>query len=208
MNQAEREAFQRRVQEGKSPVKSIRHWQTMRLSFEQICQGEDPWIPLGNFMNDWYAYHLQERERLVCDPLPDDYPPSFHCWAAFCAASVRWFCSTYEIPCPGWVDAPSYILAEPWYMENSPAQWQGLRETTAEEFTHHNIYCGNTVYLNKYERNEQGRWLQAYPVDVQERRALARAATARLMQKRTEAEQIKQKALPLRRALLVSPDIS
>jgi hypothetical protein len=24
--------------------------QMMRVTFEEICQGQDPWIPLGNFM--------------------------------------------------------------------------------------------------------------------------------------------------------------
>ncbi len=43
--------------------------QTMRVTFEEICQGQDPWIPLGNFMNDWYAYHSDRRPELIADPL-------------------------------------------------------------------------------------------------------------------------------------------
>ncbi|HEY0757433.1 MAG TPA: hypothetical protein VGD98_26000 [Ktedonobacteraceae bacterium] len=30
-------------------------YQTTRLSFEQIYQGERPWTALGNFMNHWYS---------------------------------------------------------------------------------------------------------------------------------------------------------
>src|SRR5260370_679710 len=120
---------------------SLGHYQTMKLSFEQICQGKREWTALGNFMNDWYAYHFEERERLIVDPLPETYPADFHRWAVFCAASVRWFCSTYEVPCPSWVDNPRYILPEPWYMSNPPSLWQDARETTAEEFKCHNIYC-------------------------------------------------------------------
>lgn len=176
------------------------HYQTMKLSFEQICQGQSPWIPLGNFMNDWYAYHLDERERLIRDPLPESYPVEFRRWAAFCAASVRWFCATYEIPCPGWVDNPHYVLSEPWYMSAPPSLWQHERETTAEEFTQHNIYCGNRLYTNKYERDERGKFLKAHPVDLQERRALARRATARLEQKRAEEERWEQEWLPVLQA--------
>lgn len=164
------------------------HYQTMKMSFEQICQGEQPWVALGNFRNDWYAYHPDERERLVIDPLPETYPHEYHRWAVFCAASARWFCSTYEIPCPSWVDDTRYILPEPWYMSTPPSLWQHARETTPEEFVRHNIFCGNRVYKNKYEVDERGRPLKAHPVDLQERRVLVRAAAARAKRDREELE--------------------
>lgn len=173
------------------------HYQTMRLSFEEICQGKYPWVPLGNFMNDWYANHFDERERLVIDPLPEKYQQ----WAAFCAASVRWFCSTYEIPCPSWVDNSKYVLSEPWYMNCLPAYWEKQWKETAEEFRHHNVYCGNRVYTNKYERNERGLLFSAHPVDVQERRALARISTARLAQEWAEEDRLIQEYLPKALAL-------
>src|SRR2546429_9913825 len=74
------------------------HYQTMRITCEQICRGRAPWVALGNFMNDWYANHFFEREQLIIDPLPETYPSEHHQWVAFCAASVRWFCSTYDVP--------------------------------------------------------------------------------------------------------------
>jgi hypothetical protein len=37
--------------ERNNPVSNNRvRLQTFRRSFEQICQGEDPWLPLGNFL--------------------------------------------------------------------------------------------------------------------------------------------------------------
>lgn len=127
--------------------------QTMKLSFEEICQGQDPWIPLGNFMNDWYAYHKDQRSELVADPLPTPgiYPPELHKWAAFCAASVEWFCITYSIPCPDWVHNPIYRLPEPWFSRNNEKARARLLTTTPEEFTKRNIFCGNRMFLNKYE---------------------------------------------------------
>ena len=70
--------------------------QTMHLSFQEICQGERPWTALGNFMNDWYEYHKDRRAELVADSLPSSeaYSPEIQRWAAFCAASTEWFCST------------------------------------------------------------------------------------------------------------------
>lgn len=176
-------------------------YQTMRLSFEQICQGKSPWIPLGNFMNHWYGCHFDERERLIIDPLPERYPQEYHEWAAFCAASVRWFCSTYEIPCPSWVDDPRYVLSEPWCMSHPRPDWEKLRKETAEEFLQHNIYCGCRVYKNKYEEDEQGNWLRFHPVDVQERRAVARIATARLARHWAEEDRLLQEYLPTALAL-------
>lgn len=177
------------------------HYQTMRLSFEQICQGETPWVALGNFMNDWYAYHFEEREKLVAEPLPEVYPQEYHKWAVFCAASVRWFCSTYELLCPSWVDNPRYELPEPWYMDYQPASWERLRETTAEEFTRYNIYCGDCVYKNKYERDEQGFPLRFHPVDLQKRRELVRGAGERLAREWAERERVIREYMPIAQAL-------
>ncbi len=182
------------------------HYQTMKLSFEQICKGEQPWIPLGNFMNDWYAYHFEERERLIVDPLPDIYAEEFQQWAAFCAASVRWFCSTYEVPCPSWIDHPCYVLSKPWYMDAPRSLWQEERRETAPEFAQHNIYCGNRVYINKYERDEQNLPLRAHPVELQERRARVRIADARLKREYARLEEIYKKYVPLRHALQASKD--
>lgn len=135
--------------------------QTMKLSFEEICQGQDPWIPLGNFMNDWYAYHKDQRPELVADPLPapGTYPSELHKWAAFCTASVEWFCATYNIPCPDWIHSPIYILPQPWFFRSSEKARTRLLTTTPAEFAKRNIFCGNRMFLNKYE-----------PIDLQRQR--------------------------------------
>jgi len=125
--------------------------QTMRRSFEEICQGQTPWIPLGNFMNDWYAYHPDRRAELVADPLPETYPQEYQKWAAFCAGSVEWFCSTYGVPCPSWVMDTRYILASPWFFYDNERVRQRLLATTPEVFTKRNIFCGNRMFLNKWE---------------------------------------------------------
>jgi len=127
--------------------------QTMRLSFEEICQGERPWTSLGNFMNDWYEYHKDHRAELVADPLPssETYSPEMQKWAAFCAASTEWFCSTYGVPCPTWVHSSRYVLPEPWYTRQAEKVRQWLIDNTPDEFAKRNIFCGNRMFLNKYE---------------------------------------------------------
>lgn len=170
--------------------------QTMRLSFEEICEGQDPWIPLGKFMHDWYELQRNRREELVADPFPLTYPQEFHRWAAFCAASVRWFCATYELPCPSWVDDPEYILSEPWYMNDPLERRKDSPQETAAEFTLHNVFCGNSLYTNKYERDDRGWPLCSHPVDLQERIEVVRRASELLARIWEEEERQYQEYLP------------
>ena len=124
---------------------------TMRRAFEEICLEERPWTALGNFMNAWWGYGKEQREELVKDPLPHDYPEQYHHWATFCAASADWFATTYDVPRPQWVDDPKYILADPWYFEKPKSLWPRLRKETLPEFSQRNIFCGDRVYANKWE---------------------------------------------------------
>jgi hypothetical protein len=127
--------------------------QTMHRSYREICRGERPWTALGNFMNDWYEYHKDQRPELIAEPLalPDPCPLELQRWAVFCAASVEWFCSTYGVPCPSWVHNSVYVLEEPWFTRESDTIRQWLINTTPKQFSRRNIFCGNRVFLNKYE---------------------------------------------------------
>lgn len=91
--------------------------QTMAITYAEICQGEEPWIAPGNFMNDWFDYARNWREDLVKEPIVYHLPaaPDLQRWAAFCAASVEWFCQRYAVKCPEWVFCPNYTLADPWF---------------------------------------------------------------------------------------------
>ncbi len=130
--------------------------QTIEISFHEICEGEDPWIPLGNFLNDFFGNYPERREELVRDPLqkPEDLTPDDSRWAVFCAATVEHLCQKYAIPCPDWVNDPAYMLAEPWYYSlgaHKPSVRERLERETPEPFTRRNIYCGNRMFVNKYE---------------------------------------------------------
>jgi len=128
----------------------------MALTFQAICQGERPWVALGNFMNEWFDYARKQRAQLVADPLALPETPDLHTlrWAAFCAASVEWLCTQYGVPCPTWVQNDAYSLPDPWF--DSPGAdirrvRERLRQQTPEPFTRRNIFCGNRVFANKYE---------------------------------------------------------
>ncbi|SRR5229473_2026741 len=143
-------------------MESSNHLQTMAIAYQEICQGETPWVALGNFMNAWFGYATDKRMQLVTDPisLPETLNTDTQRWAVFCAASVEWLCERYNVLCPSWVHNPSYNLAEPWFY--SPGAHKSevrarLIKETPEPFTRRNIFCGNRMFANKYELVEQMR---------------------------------------------------
>ncbi len=137
--------------------------QTFKRCFEQILMGKSPWIPLGNFMHQFFGSYKHLRSELVAESIevPEMCSPEQVKWAVFCAASVEYLCKKYEIPCPLWALNPRYMLEQPWYDDinaDLPDVQEELRQTTPEEFSKRNIFCGDRTYRNKYEHEgRQGR---------------------------------------------------
>ncbi|GHO49616.1 hypothetical protein [Ktedonospora formicarum] len=132
--------------------------QTMNVSYKEIRAGEDPWIPLGNFMNDFFGNYPERREELVREPLeePVEMTPDLWRWTVFCAASVEYLCQKYDLPCPAWAMNPLYTLDEPWYYSlgsHKESVRERLRQQTPPAFTRRNIFCGSRMFVNKYERS-------------------------------------------------------
>ncbi len=137
-------------------IPNIKTVQTIARAYQQICTGEEePWIALGNFRNAWYGYAKDYRVALVNDPLQEPAQHTEHTrrWAAFCAASVEFLCSCYDVPCPAWVHHPHYILTAPWWPEHARdlATRRQLMQITPPPFRQRHIFCGNRLYQNKYE---------------------------------------------------------
>lgn len=140
-------------------IHSSNHLQTIAYAYQEICQGEEPWVALGNFMNAWFGYARDCRFQLVEEPptLPSKATRVQQRWAAFIAASVEWLCERYQEPCPQWVHDPRYVLPELWWYGIGPgarSQRRWLIAHTPEPFTRRNIYCGNRMYENKYELDD------------------------------------------------------
>ena len=134
--------------------------QTFARAFAQICAGEDPWIPLGKMMHQFFGVYRMFRAELVCDPIevPADIAADLFRWAVFCAASVEYLCHVYTLECPTWAMEDRYHLSEPWYYHlaaDLDEVQQELRETTPEEFARRNVYVGAGPYRNKYEKKRR-----------------------------------------------------
>ena len=133
--------------------------QTIAEAFRDICDGQDPWVALGDFSHDFFGNYpdLDQRMELVREPieLPEELALGLRQWAAFCAASVEYLCSQAGLPVPGWVDAPLYTLPEPFYtspLAYKPRVRERLEQEAPEAFRKRNVFCSGRVYANKYER--------------------------------------------------------
>jgi hypothetical protein len=143
---------------GEIAMKTETQLQTIATAYKEICEGEEPWIALGNFMNDFFGNFPERREELLQEPPeePVDPTPEQHHWAAFCAASAEYLSVKYGLSCPTWVYNPTYILLDPWFHSPAALQKPEVRERIMQEapepFARRNIYCSNRVFANKYER--------------------------------------------------------
>jgi hypothetical protein len=130
--------------------------QTMAVTFAAIQNGEDPWVALGNFSNEWFLYACNRRRELIADPPVLTTSTTLDVldekrWSTFIAASTEYLCEQHAIPCPVWPYHPCYRLDTPWYdvvfLNQEVRGW--LEETTPEPFKRRNIYCGGKVFLDK-----------------------------------------------------------
>ncbi|GCE50252.1 hypothetical protein EI42_04728 [Thermosporothrix hazakensis] len=131
--------------------------QTIARVYEDICAGEEPWVALGNFLNDWFLYATDRQRDLIAErPRFRAHPTLIERrWACFLAATVEYLCQLYALPCPRWVfESPeAQALDTPWYDVHylDPEIQQWLEETTPEPFRRRNIYCGGQLFLDKRE---------------------------------------------------------
>lgn len=128
---------------------------TFRRCYGQIVAGDDPWLPLGNMMHQWFGRYQDYRVELVREPLdvPEGATPDQFRWAVWCAASVEYLCNRAGLAYPAWALDERYKLAEPWYYDEveGPEEEAELREETPVEFARRGIYCEREPYRNKYE---------------------------------------------------------
>ncbi len=101
---------------------------TVRQSFDRVRRGEDPWIALGDFLDDWRRAEPDQRPLLVAEPIETTENDQQRRWAAWFAAVVDLLCWTSEprVEPPAWVTNPVFVLPEPWFIVPGRAMhaWQ------------------------------------------------------------------------------------
>jgi hypothetical protein len=118
--------------------------QTAAESVRRIERGTDPWIVIGQFVDDWRRTEIGKRPELVAESPP---PATGECgrWAALLAASVDWLCAQDGLPPPRWINRSEYRLTEPWFLYPGwrLRLWQ-LVDTPAP-FKARNIFGGDRI---------------------------------------------------------------
>ncbi|MGH2478656.1 MAG: hypothetical protein ACRDHW_03235 [Ktedonobacteraceae bacterium] len=124
------------------------HWHRYSASegFQRIQRGENPWVALGDFLDDWLRSDRADRLTLVEQPLEKATTPEEEHWGALFAATVEQLCAQEQFPRPAWSNAPRYYLQEPWYPEARTENLRRfLKETTPEIFKKHNVFGGENI---------------------------------------------------------------
>lgn len=118
--------------------------QTAATSLRLVAGGVDPWLALGQFLDDWRRTDPAQRPRLASEPLPAVSAEHLR-WAALLAAAVDWLCAQARLPSPPWTSRPEYRLPEPWFLYPGwrLRAWQ-LAETPVP-FRMRNIFGGDRI---------------------------------------------------------------
>ncbi|HZR00799.1 MAG TPA: hypothetical protein VFC93_18510 [Chloroflexota bacterium] len=120
------------------------HGQAAAETLDLIRRGGDPWLAIGQFVDDWHRTPLAKRPTLVA-AAPGPAEGDDVRWAAFLAAAVEWLCAQDGLDYPEWTADPSYRLREPWFLYPGwrLRAWQ-LVETPAP-FKARNVFGGNRI---------------------------------------------------------------
>lgn len=118
--------------------------QTAAETLSLIAAGTDPWVAVGQFLDDWRRSDPSQREPLCREPLPG-VPAEHLRWACLIAAAVESLCAEQELPFPPWTSRPEYRLDRPWFLYPGwrLRAWQLF--TTPVPFRARNIFSGDRI---------------------------------------------------------------
>ena len=126
-------------------------YHTIAETFELICSNENPWMAIGNFLNDWWYYTADQRVKLIETPLPLKATKKAHQWAAFCAAMIETLCERCDVPYPNWITQEHLVLPGPWFYDKDKESRARLLAIAPTPFKKRNVYVSNRVLSGKWD---------------------------------------------------------
>ncbi|GAC1355380.1 MAG: hypothetical protein NVS4B11_23870 [Ktedonobacteraceae bacterium] len=129
--------------------------QTLAMAYDELASGKEGFrVAVGNFMNAFFLYCVENRQQLINDPIqmPENPTEDQRGWAAFCAGAAEYLASRYHLQCPIWAHDPAYCMSEPWYTlpNTNPTMRKHFQKTAPEAFRRRNVFCDDHVFSNAH----------------------------------------------------------
>jgi hypothetical protein len=141
-------------------VKSQFKIQTLAMAYNELASGKEGFrVAVGNFMNAFFLYYVDDRQSLIDDPIQLLENPTVEQlgWAAFCASAAEYLAKRYDLQCPIWAHNPAHNMAEPWYIvpNASQAMREDFHKTAPEAFRRRNVFCSDHVFSNAHPSSRE-----------------------------------------------------
>ena len=134
--------------------------QTLAMAYEELASGKEAFrVSIGNFMNAFFLYSVENRQELLDPPIHMAENPTEEQrgWAAFCAGAAEYLAKRYDLQCPSWAYDSTYRMLEAWYLipNASSAMRQHFQKTAPEAFRRRNVFCDAHVFSNPHPSSRE-----------------------------------------------------
>lgn len=118
-------------------------------AWARIRAGTEPWVAVGDFLDEWRRTPPAERPGLVAEPpaLAEEDSALLR-WAALLAAAVEWLCwneRPTRLDPPAWTSDPRFRLPEPWFLYPGWRLRAMQLADTPAPFKMRNIFGGDRI---------------------------------------------------------------